>query len=269
MMNRFGRTVLALGLVGAALAGCGAATAAERTAFYAGSEYYSWREYDAAGARILEESGPRYFMGISDTKEMAPQWEMAFDMRVYGAHVNYDGKTNSTPPQPLTTHTDYHGLNAELTVIGFLNGEFAPHRWGILGALGVDAWQRDINSKLTVAGYTETYHIGYGRLGLAYVSDNSWRLEGGIKYPFSTDESVGLSVVGYDNAQLAPTPAASTFISAQFQLDWRWRIIGYYDSFRFDKSPVKTLTSGGIPAGTVWQPKIEQDRYGLGFSYRF
>ena len=159
-MNRVGRTVLALGLVGAALARCGAATAAERTAFYAGSEYYSWREYDAAGARILEESGPRYFMGISDTKEMAPQWEMAFDMRVYGAHVNYDGKTNSTPPQPLTTHTDYHGLNAELTVIGFLNGEFAPHRWGILGALGVDAWQRDINSKLTVAGYTETYHIG-------------------------------------------------------------------------------------------------------------
>lgn len=262
------RAALALILGAVGLAGWTSAVAAERTMFYLGSEYYSWREYDDSGTRILEESGPRYFLGISDTKEMAPHWEMTFDMRMYAARVSYEGQTNSTPPQPFTTHTDYHGLSAELTTIGFLNDESAPQRWGVLGTLGVDAWQRDINSKLTVAGYTETYHISYGRLGLAVVG-NAWRLEGGVKYPFATHEAVGLSAVGYDNAALSPTPAISAFASAHYRIDSRWQIIGYYDSYRFDKSPVKTLTSGGIPVGTVWQPKIEQDRYGLGFSYQF
>lgn len=247
----------------------GTASAAQRVSWYGGVENYSWREYDNTGARILEESGPRYFLGLSGTNYLDPQWQLTFDMRFYMASVNYDGQTNQTPPKPLSTRTDYHGMSAELSAIRFLGAINNPVRFGIVGALGADAWRRHINSTSTASGYTETYHIGYARLGLALVVPNSWRVMGGIKYPFSTDEQVGLSTVGYDNVQLAPTPAISAFISARGRMSLHWWIIAYYDSYRFDKSPAKALTSGGIPAGTVWQPAVEQERYGLSFSYRY
>ncbi len=251
--------------------GCaGLANAATRTSLYAGSEYYSWREYDDSGARLLEESGPRYFIGVNGVRNVSPRWELGLDLRLYTGTVNYDGQTNSIPPIPAQTKTDYYGVNGEYRAVYFVDAdETATSRWGLLLVAGFDAWRRDINDSAVASGYTERYLIGYGRLGLTFRQGTTWQVDGGIKYPLSTYELASLHTVGYDDVVLSPTPAASAFVSARYRVNQRWGITGYYDSYRFKKSPVETLSRGGYPVGTVWQPRIEQDRYGFSVSYQF
>lgn len=260
----------AVPLFGMALLGMSApALAKEWFSLYGGSEYFSHREYDS-GARLLTESGPRYFIGITAAQDVSPQSIVTLDMRLYTANVTYNGETIGPPVLPVKTYTGYRGSSSELSLIHYVGaGDDAP-QFGLLVALGIDWWQRQIkdsNSGTTpISGYTEKYLIGYSRLGAVFRTGEAWRFEGGIKYPLYADEQVAI----YDSVHLSPARRVSGFFSAHYRLNMRWSLTGYYDSYRFDKSPSVPVTQNGAPTIYVqYQPKFEQYRYGISLSHQF
>lgn len=238
-----------------------------------GSEYFNWREYDGSGTRLLEESGPRYFLGLESENAVSPEWVYGLRGRLYLGRVGYDGQTLATPPVAVATDTDYSGWSAELDFTRRFLAEASDtsgDHWGVRLALGFDSWRRNIRDTATAYGYEERYGIGYGRLGAVYTSARGWSVQGGVKLPLVTGETVGWSRFGYDDPILRPKPDYSLYATASYRFDQHWSVGGYYDSYRFKQSDTEPLTVNGIPSGwSVYQPKSQQDTIGLYLQYRF
>lgn len=244
-----------------------------------GSEYFSWREYDG-GSKLLEETGPRFFLGIEAENAVSSQWLYGFRGRLYGGSVSYQGQAQELSPPFLTyphdTTSSYSGWSAEVD----FTRQFLPHgahepAWGISFALGYDNWRRRLADSYNryfdsiVAGYAEDYQVGYGRLGLVF-SPAGWSLQGGVKLPFFTSESVGLTRLGFDNDPvLKPQPDYSLYASLSYRLNPRWDVGGYYDSYRFLVSDDVPVELGGTLFGYFYQPKSQQDSIGFYLNYRF
>lgn len=236
-----------------------------------GSEYFSWREYDDSGDRLLEESGPRLFMTV-DAERRYGDWVYGFRGRIYSAQVDYDGQL--LDGTPYKTDTDYNGLTLEFDFthpITF-NGDYSASAWAMRLGLGYDTWRRNI---LGSGGYEEHYTIPYLRLGMLYGRESALQVLAGVKYPFSTEEDVDWSRFGFDDPALSPEPDFSLFATLAYRMAKHWRLSLSYDSYRFKKSDEEVLrvdgvavTSGGSPV-TVFQPESQQDTFGLGLSYLF
>lgn len=238
---------------------------ADDVGIHFGSEYYSWNEYDN-GRHLLEENGPRFFVGI-DANNYRDLWQYTLSGRLYTGRVSYDGQTQIGTPH--STDTDYNGFDAELTFARRLDtGSPTPSNWSLLFSAGYNGWRRNIRDANGVAGYVEDYQIGYGRLGLLYRGDSQWTAQVGVKRPFYTTEQVGLSRFGYDDPTLSPAPLPSLYASFNYPLNRDWGLLGYYDSFEFDKSHTEALTIGGVPVGTVYQPQSSYQTIGIGLRYQ-
>lgn len=232
-----------------------------------GGEYFSWREYDG-DSKLLEETGLRHFVGLEAESVPAASWVYGLRSRLYLGRVAYDGQTQSGIPH--TTDTDYLGWMAELDFTHrFLSSPAAPHAWGITFSFGYDSWLRSLRDKGSVYGYEERYDVGYGRLGAVYSSNQGWLVQGGVRLPFYTSETVGLTRVGYDSDPvLKPKPDYSLYASIVYSLNPRWDLGGYYDSYRFRASD-SSLVSGGGSLYSVHQPQSQQDTIGFYLNYRF
>ncbi len=227
--------------------------AAQAVAMQLGGEYFRWQEFFLE-ERLLEETGPRFFLELQGDRTLSSTWILRASGRVYGGEVSYDGQTDSDQPLPVGTDVGYFGLRGEVNLLGLGGG-----RWlGPLLGVGVDWWQRDLQDSTTydgaipvrVSGYLEEYTIAYGRLGVASRGE-SLRLSAGAKYPFFTDERVlGLT--------LRPKGRLSYFFSAEYG---QKRGVGiYYDSYRFDQSD---------PDGGYVQPESHQDTVGIYAHFQF
>ncbi len=232
-----------------------------------GSEYFSWREY-AGDSKLLEETGLRHFAGLEAESTPAANWVYGLRSRLYLGRVAYDGQTQSGTPH--TTDTDYLGWMAELDFTHhFLTSTAGPHAWGITFSFGYDSWLRSLRDKGNVYGYDERYDVGYGRLGATYSGNHGWSVQGGVKLPFYTSETVGLTRLGFDSdPTLKPKPDYSLYASVSYRLNPRWNLGGYYDSYRFRQSDSELVTGGGS-LYSVHQPKSQQDTLGFYLNYRF
>lgn len=245
---------------------------AEQVLVTFGSEYFSWREYDG-DSKLLEETGLRHFVGLEAESMPGANWIYALRSRLYLGRVDYDGQTQSGVPH--VTDTDYLGWTAELDFTRHFPGTLASAPvWGVKLALGYDNWRRDLADNYnpyigtTVAGYTEDYRVGYGRLGAVYSGSQGWSLQGGVKLPFFTSERAGLTRLGYDSDPvLKPKPDYSLYASVSYHLNPRWNLGGYYDSYRFRRSDSALVTGGSL--GSVYQPESQQDTIGFYLNYRF
>ncbi len=232
----------------------------------------SWREYDM-GRQLLKETGPRAFLSLSGENRVSPHWVYGVQGRFYIGTLNYDGETLDTPPQPVRTDTDYDGWSAEVDFTHYFApwaGKTTGRGWGANLGLGLDNWKRMIRNTGTVSGYEERYLIGYGRLGAVYAG-NGWSTRGGVKVPLATREEVGWSKFGFNNPVLSPGPKISLYLSASWFFNGSWSLVGYYDGYRFAKSRAENLVVNGTGtiAGGVYQPKSEQDRFGVAVGYHF
>ena len=230
-----------------------------REGFDFGTENYRWSEYGSNGSRYLTESGLREFIGYRRVDQYAAG-ATTLQGRVYFGDVFYDGQLQDGTPYTATT--GYTGFSLEQSRV-FEGDSAVPH--GELG-FGLDYWQRVLD-KGGSAGYTEDYLALYVRAGLAAGNTHfGWYGNAGLKYPLTVNETV--QAYPLDTLQLYPTPALSLYAElGQGYGDWRWAL--YYDSYRFEQSPVVLATIGGVPYDYYVQPKSVMDRIGVRFSMTY
>ncbi len=251
-------------------------SACAEVSIYSGMERFNWREFDVSGAKLLEESGYRPFVGMKRVAEGDRGPLLDYEGRIYGNDVNYDGQTQDGVP--LNSRTSYFGMTAEIKP----HYRMQPVRLkgsylDITSALGVDYWIRalqDGNDRLgrSVSGYREEYLIMYARLGLerrpkAPVRD--WHAGVGIKYPVYTFEKAYISRAGYDrDTVLRPDPDYSLYANAGYRFSKKWSFSVYYDSYNFRRSPAVPAKKGGVQY-LVRQPESLQYTLGLMLVYHF
>lgn len=239
------------------------ATVASEIEVAAGAEYFQWQEFNDSGRKLLEETGPRYFIGVKGTDRLENDWLIDFGWRFYSGTVDYDGETLPPNVRPVTTETDYNGFRTELGFSNMFDDKSgAPDAtWLLRFALGVDYWRRSLqNTTLQdgtiVIGYVERYTTAYAKIGASYQSEGMWSLGIGAKAPLYTREEVGLN----GGITLNPEGQLSLFADMDIPLNRVLSVAVAYDSYRFAKSD---------PEAGYQQPESTQDTVGLSLRYRF
>lgn len=226
----------------------------------AGIEYFQWEEFEDGGRKMLDETGPRYFIGVTGLDQMANDWVVDFGGRFYSGTVDYDGETQESIP--VTTSTDYNGFRIELGFAHALDAGYdAVSAWFLRFALGMDQWRRSLQDTalpngVPVSGYVERYASTYGKIGVTYLRKGDWSFGFGAKAPFYTREVVGLN----GGVTLNPEGQLSLLADAEIHLNAVTSVTIEYDSYRFAKSD---------PEAGWEQPKSKQDTMGLALHYRF
>lgn len=248
----------------------GAATAAsDRYTVGVGVERFLWREYDAGGDKLLEEEGPRYFIGIDGERTMPSGWTYGFRGRLYTGEVDYDGQTRSGTP--VESDSDYDGIRIALDFAHPLAADGGASPVSVRFGLGLDWWSRSLQDTASTSGYSEDYRIPYLDLGLTYRWRErlGWYAEGGVKYPFASREEIE-DLGPYDAIELEPEGDLSPYLGLGYRFTRRWDLEFVYATYRFDASDKERLTVGGAPSASVaWQPESRQDTAGLHLRYGF
>ncbi|HKJ76001.1 MAG TPA: hypothetical protein VKA64_02250 [Gammaproteobacteria bacterium] len=239
-----------------------------RYAVSAGVERFLWREYDTSGDKLLEEEGPRFFIGMDGERTMPSNWTYGFRARAYSGEVDYDGQTQAG--STLETDTDYEGIELALDFSHPLAAEGGSSPASLRFGLGVDWWDRTIEDTATASGYTERYRIPYLDFGLTYRWNETvgFYAEGGVKHPFSTKESID-DLGNYDDVDLEPEGDFSPYLGIGYRFPARWDIELSYETYRFDRSDDEPLKQNGVQVGTVTQPESKQDTIALNVRYWF
>jgi len=188
-----------------------------------GVENFQWTESAPDGTRYLKESGQRYLLTLTSSSERTADLNYDFRAEIYVGGVNYDGQTQSSDPAldgiPLYSTTKYTGARTEI----LFNRYFATGQsqsLGIMGGIGLDIWKRDLPNSYDIQGhyvygYTETYVMGYLKLGGVWNSQSPWhqKLSIGVKYPIFIDEYISSPSI-----TLNPNPTTTTFLTWQHLL---------------------------------------------------
>ncbi len=232
-----------------------------------GFQYYQWREYADAGARLLTEQGTRLQIGVQKHNLDRP-----YPGPVYNAQANawfgtvgYDGHTYNSETKaltPITSVTDYLGASAGVAVGQRFGVAGRGRILDLMAGMQVDTWLRNLRSAYDdigqhATGYREWYRVGTGRFAAGIyqpLGRGYGYLQVGVKYPFYTSEYV--SNVGIT---LSPGKRPSLYGRLEFLnllplIKRRAVLAAYYDTFRFSPSAVKQ---------DIYQPQSHMDVIGL------
>lgn len=219
-----------------------------------GIESFNWFEYDASGAEIVHESGPRLFAELGRRSEYSPRLGAIYSGRLYGGSVGYDGQTQTGTP--VTTNSLYLGLRLEAMFDYRLPGAMAAsHDWFLHFGLGYDSWVRGIQDTPTASGYNERYQVSYSKLGVVFDTNQRIRVQFGAKFPVMVREDVDYSRFATDDTgenfadlQLAPRATTTLYAAVDYRMTARWNVSLYYDHYLFEASPSENLlTASGSP----------------------
>ncbi|WP_298268092.1 hypothetical protein [Geobacter sp.] len=262
------------------------ATAAgfEELSIYPTIQYFSWREYDTDGARLLKEEGPLFGVGAAATLDLHDNLLfLRGKAELFGGQVDYDGQTTDIDPRfdglPVKSDVNYFGGKIETDFSWRLpgpDGYLEP-----FAGLGYRHWLRNIEASSTrtrdnppvpvqTASATEEWLSLYARLGIrgTYRLSDSLRLslEGGARYPFlnrNFAEAFGQDVT------LAPRSSWSAFGELSTQIG-RFRPAVYYEGLRFGRSSaVAVFDPGSARYVGILQPESAADIVGFSFSFLF
>lgn len=249
------RSILWLALL---IGGAGQTAAAELGVEF-GVENFRWREFEA-GQRLLEESGPRYRLGVSWSGPLGAPWR-AIELRgaLYWANLDYDGQacTLSGLCVPFQTDAEYLGVNGEAIAV---RGIAAAGNGELFAGGGIDSWSRDVKGRDGVVGAVEDWTVFYlvAGAGARWAQSGArYRAQAGVKYPFYTHE-----VPDSFDVTLEPEGRVSFF--SRLNVDFvsagrpRWGLSLYYDSYRFAESDKERV--GSV---IIWQPESRQDTIGV------
>lgn len=244
----------------------------------AGLERFSWGEYN--GGKLLDESGPRYAVGLNWLMDGRSGWLPGYNGKLYYNDVTYSGRACDTVGNcsPFSTNTGYQGMLNEALLHYRLDPGIKPdetdrHYLDIVAGLGLDYWIRDIKGKGGVTGYKETYTIGFLRAGLEMlpVKNGVW-VGAGLKYPFYANEVAGFKSAGLADSDLTLTPQPD--ISYYGSIGWRFNnpfsVSFDFDSYRFKRSDLVSYTVGGVTASSqMVQPESRMEVYTFKVGYSF
>ncbi len=241
----------------------------------AGVERFSWGEFNGGG-KILDESGPRYVLGLNWLMNGQSGLLFGYNGKVYSNDITYNGRTSTG--SSFTTTTNYQGMLNEVLMHYRLDSGIKPdetdrHYLDLVTGLGLDYWIRDIKGNSGVAGYKETYSIGVLRVGVAMLPVKSgMEVAAGFKYPFYTNEKVGFKSAGLadDDLTVSPKPDVSYYGSIGWRFNNPLSVTFDFDSYRFNKSDPVSYTIGGVTAASpVEQPESRMEVYTIKVGYSF
>jgi hypothetical protein len=225
----------------------------------AGVEYLRWVE---STTPEVTETGPLATLGLGYTQDRDAGFLFAYRGKIWGGSVNYDGATLFTNT-PVESTSSYLGLTNELQARWRKHGTPGGNVDGVLG-VGLDAWRRRLSSV-----QKEDYFIGYARLGVETGTDDSsrWTAAMGFKYPVWTYENAHFDEIGFDsNPILHPGKEISPYVSLGYRLTSTLQLVGYYDGYRFGRSPQVQANSASGSFGLV-QPATTMAVYGIRIEY--
>jgi hypothetical protein len=240
-----------------------AAVASGEADMYAKIEYFTWKEYDDYGARLLEESGPILGFGVAAKSDMNYSFTLKCKGELFGGLIDYDGLT--LQGMPFTTDTEYFGFKVESD----LGRKFMiAKRFSLepFAGLGYRRWSREIQSTSFAFGYKETWWTFYGRLGLqgdlVFTDQLTAFADGGIKVPIRNENEVDFRTFGLSTITVEPGNEVSYFAEAGL----RWRNLKssvYYEGMRFSKSALDEIFQA------VYQPESKADIFGISIGLVF
>jgi len=232
--------------------------------------HFEFEELDAQDRRLVKESG--WLPGVSaDFQVRRRRATLSVDLNYFGGDVDYDGQTSSGAP--LNSSTDQRVLDASFSAAYRLPLQIPPRVLVHAGG-AYRHWSRDIQSVGSVSGLDETYRWWRAEAGarLHWPSGNgSWLLD--ARLTRTLDPQVEVDFGGtFDDVTLDLgerwgwgvragwlQPVAER-VTADFSLFYRYRELG--------SSRLETLSSNGLPAGSVFQPRGESRDYGAILSLR-
>ncbi|MGM0594926.1 MAG: hypothetical protein ACQETD_10345 [Pseudomonadota bacterium] len=243
---------------------------------FAGTEYFLWEEFDQDGSQLLDETGPRYFIGLVGTNHLDRAWSVDFGGRLYSGTVDYDGQTQPPENYPVSTKTDYRGYRLELGFTRYtaLRRQLDRGEWLVRFAYGMDYWRRSLRDTMLddgswVAGYVERYRTDYLKLAMHYERQVGWSFHLGAKAPLHTTEKVS-DIPGVDETiTLNPEGELSIYAGAVFTFTPQLSLSIDYDSYRFAKSDAVRFETTSGEIRYAYQPESTQDTLGVALHYRF
>jgi hypothetical protein len=233
-----------------------------------GAEYYNLTETLEGQGELVDETGPRFVLGLYWTQEKPEGWSGRYDGEFYTGNVNYDGETQLGDPYQTTT--EYLGTSQEATLVrGWSLKD--NHHIQAMGTLGMEVFRRTIVNG--GGDQKEDFQILYARLGIGYSTRpvHGISVDGGVKYPFRVVENAHLEALGLaSNPTLHPKGLPSLYGSVEYHFSEELGLQLYYDSYRFGTSdPVSAVadtTIGTCTAGStcsIIQPQTNIYRLGV------
>jgi hypothetical protein len=224
-------------------------------------------ERDAAGARLLNESG-----ALAGLRITAPvSWANAFgriDATASVAHgrLDYDGRTQAGGPlDTASRHTEGEA--------GLRWRPMQAHAWGEPW-LSIDGlwFRRDIAATGAAAGLRETSTMWLAGIGWAapqvHVAEIPVSLQ--ARWRTSIDHRLHIDYGGlFDESSLAGGRRNEFSVTAAAQVTADWSLSLAWSRARQRTSNVAPIYRGGAAAGTVYQPRIAIDDVGLTLTRKF
>lgn len=241
-----------------------AGAAAAETELHVGIERFEWVESAPGGARLLEESGPRYALGASWTQDVSEGYGFGLRSGAFFGSVGYEGQTFGGTP--VSTDTVY--LGGSLEVRAFYRLPRDGWRADLFAALGYRLWARDLESTQAALGYVELWRVPYTGLGISAESGSGLYGEAMAGAPFSARNKAYLSDAGFDgDVTLKPEGRLMLSLEAGYRRG-NLALAAFYRRVEFDASDPETASFGGAPV-QVFQPESREEVYGLRVGYRF
>lgn len=224
-----------------------------------GPEAYQWIEYPTDTSGNPKEFGMRLGLFVNWTQEGDQGLLAAWRAKVYAGTVNYDTFDIDTG-KPTSTTTDYLGVASEPQL--FYRYNLGAYKLDQLAGIGLDNWRRRIGGN-----QIEDYSVLYLRAGLRLARSRreaGFHGELGLKYPVSIGEDAHFESLGYtSNPPLSPKPALSGYAEVGYRINSTYDLLGYYDSWRFNRSDDVAVTNTAGATKPFYQPKSNMDALGI------
>lgn len=223
-------------------------------------------ERDAAGQRLLRESGPLARLRVTARPSWAPVGRIEFSAALAHGRLAYDGRTQAG--LPLATHSRHD--EAE---IGARWRPVAPFAWGE-PSITFDAlrFRREVEPTVSSGSITETSTLWMP--GLRWTSP-SWSAANAnvalhAQWRASLRHALAVDYGGvFDPSSLHGGQRNELALGATAAMPGGWSLAIEWRRARQAQSEVVTLYRGGAVAGTVRQPYIAIDDVGLVLSKSF
>jgi len=226
---------------------------------------FDLREFNRQDDELVQESG--WLPGVEATVS-AEMDQLTAHLRAayYAGDIDYDGQTQSGAAIESSSDQKIQDISA---LAAYRLPFTSTPRTSLYAGGGYRHWQRDIQSVGSISGLDETYRWWSAQTGLNLEwrrGANLWVLDGRLTRTLNPRVEVDFPHT-FDSADLDLGERWGWIT----ELAWRHRLSprlsaglkAFYESWDLGKSGLETLTVNGAPAGSVFQPRIENRNYGF------
>ncbi len=232
---------------------------------YAGIERYSWEEFKQNGESFLEESGPRYSLGILSRFPFFEEGRFSGVLDIKGTYgvVPYDGSLmlpegGTIPYSTKTGYIDFRGS----VEFGYSFRLLRPFLLTPLAGISSEYWIRDLDRGGSY-GYTERYFVISTAIGLRlrYAPRDARQLfvAGSIGFPHQIRESFLLETTGGETETVYLHPG----IRPQYKVEIGGTLSGFSVTVSYESW---TLSESAASNG-FYQPKSVREEVAVNIGY--